>query len=153
MTTTQIRTFSTASNVRRFLKSVGANLNRYQVIAVGDRFSWEDTQNGESAMATYKGESETLTTASLGAELAKVAKPVAKAKPASKGKPVAKVSAHARYAKINSSSIEKPCEVVWQLADAHPEMKRAELIALCEAFGVAHYTARTQYQAWRASQS
>lgn len=144
--TTQVKTFSSASNVRRFLKSLGCDLSngRYNIVAVGDRFSWEDTKT-ESATATYKGESETLPVADLGEAIAKAAKPAKAEKPSK--------LAHARYAKINRSEQEKPCRFVWDMADANPEMKRAEVIALCVSFGVAYYTARTQYQAWRASQS
>lgn len=48
----------------------------------------------------------------------------------------------------NHSSVDKPCRLVWDLADAMNGARRKDVIAAAEAKGVAFYTARTQYQLW-----
>ena len=54
------------------------------------------------------------------------------------------------------STVEKPCTVVWDIAEKmtkeNPSVRRKDVIAECEAAGVAHYTARTQYQIWKSLQ-
>ncbi len=47
-----------------------------------------------------------------------------------------------------TSKVEKPCTLVWNLADSMPNAKRKDVIAAAIAMGVATYTARTQYQLW-----
>ncbi len=46
------------------------------------------------------------------------------------------------------STIDGPCFTVWSVADEMTDAKRGEVIAACQALGVAFYTARTQYQKW-----
>ncbi len=46
------------------------------------------------------------------------------------------------------STIDGPCFTVWAIADDMKDAKRGEVIAACQALGVAFYTARTQYQKW-----
>lgn len=48
----------------------------------------------------------------------------------------------------NRSTAEKPCRLVWDLADSMIGARRKDVIAAAEAKGVAYYTARTQYQLW-----
>lgn len=67
----------------------------------------------------------------------------------------AKVEKKAPTRKIevtNESTAERPCKLVWHIADdmkaANPEVKRKEVLAECVKRGVAFYTARTQYQQW-----
>lgn len=48
----------------------------------------------------------------------------------------------------NRSTAEKPCRLVWDLADAMVGARRKDVIAAAVAKGVAFYTARTQYQLW-----
>ncbi len=48
----------------------------------------------------------------------------------------------------NRSTAEKPCRLVWDLADSMIGARRKDIIAAAEAKGVAYYTARTQYQLW-----
>jgi hypothetical protein len=48
----------------------------------------------------------------------------------------------------NHSTVEKPCRLVWDLADAMVGARRKDVIAAAESKGVAYYTARTQYQLW-----
>lgn len=50
--------------------------------------------------------------------------------------------------KTRSSSVDNPCLVVFETADAMPGAKRKDVIAACVEKGVAFYTARTQYQHW-----
>ena len=47
------------------------------------------------------------------------------------------------------SSIEKPCTVVWAIADAMPTAPRKEVVVAAVAKGVHPGTAATQYQHWR----
>jgi len=55
--------------------------------------------------------------------------------------------------KAKVSTIERPCRAVWVIADeltaAGPTSRKA-IIEECVKRGVAFYTARTQYQQWRA---
>ena len=67
--------------------------------------------------------------------------------PVSKGKKAPKVKAEAKVIE-NRSIVEKPCRLVWDLADAMTGARRKDVIAAAEAKGVAFYTARTQYQLW-----
>ena len=67
--------------------------------------------------------------------------------PAIKGKKAPKVKAEVKPIE-NRSTVEKPCKLVWQLADDMPGAHRKDVIAAAEAKGVAYYTARTQYQLW-----
>ena len=50
------------------------------------------------------------------------------------------------------STVESPVARVWDIADRmkaeNPEVRRKDVIAACQAEGVAFYTARTQYQSW-----
>ena len=48
----------------------------------------------------------------------------------------------------NRSTAEKPCRLVWDLADFMVGARRKDVIAAAVAKGVAFYTARTQYQLW-----
>lgn len=51
-----------------------------------------------------------------------------------------------------TSTVEKPTKRVWDIADEmvakDPDVRRKDVIAECQARGVAFYTARTQYQLW-----
>ena len=50
----------------------------------------------------------------------------------------------------HSSEIERPVKRVWHVADSMPNASRADVLAACEKLGIAYYTARTQYQLWKA---
>jgi len=54
--------------------------------------------------------------------------------------------------KLNKSTANRPCTLVWEIADAMPGAKRKEVIEACVKAGVAYYTARTQYQQWKSLQ-
>ena len=53
---------------------------------------------------------------------------------------------------VNTSTADRPCKLVWQIADdvnaATPGAKRSVVLAECVRQGVSYYTARTQYQQW-----
>ena len=53
---------------------------------------------------------------------------------------------------VHESTVERPCKLVWHVADemtaANPAVRRKDVLAACVARGVAFYTARTQYQQW-----
>lgn len=51
------------------------------------------------------------------------------------------------------SSVQRPCFVVWDIADKMPGARRKDVVAACVAKGVAFYTARTQYQLWKQCQN
>lgn len=71
--------------------------------------------------------------------------------PAIPGKAAPKAKA-TRAPVVNTSTAERPCKLVWQIADdvnaATPGAKRSVVLAECVRQGVAFYTARTQYQQW-----
>lgn len=55
---------------------------------------------------------------------------------------------------LRKSSIQSPCQIVWEVASemaAKGGYTRKQVIEACMAKGVAYYTARTQYQQWKAA--
>lgn len=55
--------------------------------------------------------------------------------------------------KLNKSTIENPCKVVWDISEEMTKQgyKRKDVLNACVEKGIAYYTARTQYQAWKAA--
>lgn len=51
----------------------------------------------------------------------------------------------------HTSKAKSPCQIVWEVASNNRAMRRKDVIDLCMKQGVAFYTARTQYQLWRAA--
>lgn len=49
---------------------------------------------------------------------------------------------------VRESTVERPCKLVWHIADEMVGARRKDVLAACVARGVAFYTARTQYQLW-----
>jgi len=49
---------------------------------------------------------------------------------------------------VRESTVERPCKLVWHIADEMVGARRKDVLAACVARGVAFYTARTQYQVW-----
>ena len=72
-----------------------------------------------------------------------MANPAAKAKAEPKAKKQPTPVTHV-------SEVVRPCQLVWDIAEGMPGAKRGEVIAACVEAGIAFYTARTQYQQWRA---
>lgn len=60
---------------------------------------------------------------------------------------------HARMIQLNKikrkSSTKSPVALAWEIYNRNPRMVRKDAINLALAAGIAFYTARTQYQAWR----
>ena len=56
---------------------------------------------------------------------------------------------------VNKSTVEGPCALVWNLAEEMVAQgaRRKDVIAEAQNRGVAYYTARTQYQAWKAAKN
>lgn len=54
--------------------------------------------------------------------------------------------------KSHKSTVESPTRLVWHIANemvkVNESVSRKEVIAECERQGIAHFTARTQYQQW-----
>lgn len=52
----------------------------------------------------------------------------------------------------NASTVESPTRKVWAIADElhaeNPDVRRKDIMAACEAAGIAFFTARTQIQKW-----
>lgn len=49
------------------------------------------------------------------------------------------------------STFKNPVEKCWEIFNENPGMRRKDVINLCLKHGVAFYTARTQYQYWKAA--
>lgn len=64
-------------------------------------------------------------------------------KPAAKGAITAPV--------LHKSRVESPVERVWEMADrlAKAGKSRKEILAAADKAGIAYWTVRTQYQAWK----
>jgi hypothetical protein len=106
----------------------------------------------------YVARIETLTPVTV-APAPTVETPAAKpAKPAKKttkkvAKPARKGGSLANVPMLHQSEIKRPCKTVWAIADSMKGAKRADIIAACVAKGIAFYTARTQYQQYKAAQA
>jgi hypothetical protein len=83
--------------------------------------------------------------AAIQAEEAANASPVEK-KPKAKAAPVELTEGQ------RTSTAERPTKAVWFIADemrlADPLARRKDIIAECQARGIAYFTARTQFQLW-----
>lgn len=72
--------------------------------------------------------------------------------PKSAKKPKAPMSHSAMVASgkiTHKSKIQSPVSVCWDIFDEHRNLSRKDAMNLAIAAGVAFYTARTQYQAWK----
>ena len=49
---------------------------------------------------------------------------------------------------VRESTVERPCKLVWHIAEEMVGARRKDVLAAAVARGVAFYTARTQYQLW-----
>ena len=73
--------------------------------------------------------------------------------PADEPQPEEVPAEEAPVAKVrNASTVESPTRRVWAIADelhaANPDVRRKDIMAACEAAGIAFFTARTQIQKW-----
>lgn len=111
----------------------------------------EETQNDETpADPIVEIEAETETPAEVvETETETETETQVETDPIVEGKVETKVKTKAEPKIIeNRSTAEKPCRLVWDLADSMIGARRKDVIAAAEAKGVAYYTARTQYQLW-----
>lgn len=130
-----MKTYSTKANAIRAAKAAG--LEQYEIVEQDGQFGFrpieaEDTSEGEAleAMEQERGE-------------APADEPQPEEVPAEEA-PVVKVR--------NASTVESPTRRVWAIADelhaANPDVRRKDIMAACEAAGIAFFTARTQIQKW-----
>lgn len=142
---TEVKTYTNKSNAQRAIKAAGeyaAAVSNQFITTVQNGFVVDLNEVSEyekNARANYAAQE-----AQRALELAKPVK-VAKAKPAK----VAKVYTE----KSHESTIVRPCKQVWHIADSMKGSSRKEVIAACEAAGIAFFTARTQYQSWKACEN
>lgn len=193
MNTQTNKLFSTASNVRRFLKGQGFDLAAYDVVPAGDKFTFSakavDVQEAQTVAVEYNELPVTLVPAPSAwpfptletvskIRLAKGHCPLCDGDSSSQTAGVEPGKEHlspnkmfchecGKYyhnitgaemadkgvprAKADHSTVEGPCKMVWRIADENRGKTRKEVLALCDEAGIAFYTARTQYQAWRKS--
>ncbi|VEF17239.1 hypothetical protein [Stutzerimonas stutzeri] len=132
-----MKTYTTKANAIRAAKQAGWVPGDYEIIEVGDRFGYrlneaEDASEGEALEAMEQERDE-----------APADEPQPEEVPAEEA-PVAKVR--------NASTVESPTRRVWAIADelhaANPDVRRKDIMAACEAAGIAFFTARTQIQKW-----
>lgn len=130
-----MKTYSTKANAIRAAKAAG--LEQYEIVEQDGQFGFrpieaDDASEGEAleAMEQECGE-------------APADEPQPEEVPAEEA-PVAKVR--------NASTVESPTRRVWAIADelhaANPDVRRKDIMAACEAAGIAFFTARTQIQKW-----
>ncbi|MDI6528801.1 hypothetical protein QMA71_24980 [Pseudomonas otitidis] len=134
-----MKTYSTKANAIRAAKAAGWVPGDYEIIEVGDKFGYqlneaEDTSEGE-ALEVMEQERD---------EAQNPDAPADEPQPEEAPAPVAKVR--------NASTVESPTRRVWAIADelhaANPDVRRKDIMAACEAAGIAFFTARTQIQKW-----
>lgn len=141
-----MKTYSTKANAIRAAKAAGWVPGDYEIIEVGDKFGYqlneaEDTSEGEAleAMEQERDEAQNPDAPEVQAEA-----PADEPQPEEAPEPVVKTR--------NASTIESPTRKVWAIADelraANPDVRRKDIMAACEAAGIAFFTARTQIQKW-----
>ena len=134
-----MKTYSTKANAIRAAKAAGWVPGDYEIIEVGDKFGYqlneaEDTSEGE-ALEVMEQERD---------EAQNPDAPADEPQPEEAPEPVAKTR--------NASTVESPTRKVWAITDelraANPDVRRKDIMAACEAAGIAFFTARTQIQKW-----
>ncbi len=141
-----MKTYSTKANAIRAAKAAGWVPGDYEIIEVGDKFGYqlneaEDTSEGEAleAMEQERDEAQNPDAPEGQAEA-----PADEPQPEEAPEPVAKTR--------NASTVESPTRKVWAIADElhaeNPDVRRKDIMAACEAAGIAFFTARTQIQKW-----
>jgi hypothetical protein len=141
-----MKTYTTKANAIRAAKQAGWVPGDYEIIEVGNRFGFrpieaEDTSEGEAleAMEQERDEAQNPDASEVQPDA-----PADEPQPEEAPAPVAKVR--------NASTVESPTRRVWAIADelhaANPDVRRKDIMAACEAAGIAFFTARTQIQKW-----
>lgn len=145
-----MKTYSTKANARRAAKSQGLDLNTLDFFELEENaWTWrvlaiDETSTEELSEQGYTEDSE----AALAEEAGQLGGDQVLAEEYD-GPEVAEAEA---APKLNKSTADRPCTLVWNIADAMPGAKRKEVIEACVKAGVAYYTARTQYQQWKSLQ-
>lgn len=124
--------YSSLSNAKRAAKAAGLQPGAYKL----------DATSGKHRIVLLPPKAEPKP-----APKARTAPPNRKAERVAKTQPKAAVEVR------RESACEKPTKRVWDIASSMPGKKRGDVLAACEAQGIAYYTARTQYQLWRSAQS
>lgn len=143
-----MKAYTTKSNARRAAKSAG--LEQFEIIEVEGGFAFQAVAQEETAPAIETPAEMDQTTFEEVQESGDLEErldaALAVADQEEKKAPTRKIEV------TNESTAERPCKLVWHIADemkaANPEVKRKEVLAECVKRGVAFYTARTQYQQW-----
>ena len=131
-------------NTIRAAKAAG--LEQYEIIEQDGQFGFrpieaEDASEGEAleAMEQERDETQNPDAPEVQAEA-----PADEPQPEEAPEPVAKTR--------NASTVESPTRKVWAIADElhaeNPDVRRKDIMAACEAAGIAFFTARTQIQKW-----
>ena len=129
-----MKLYAAKSSALRAAKAAG--LEQYEIIELDGQFGFrpieaEDASEGEALEAMEQERDETQN-------------PDAPEVQADAPAPVVKVR--------NASTVESPTRRVWAIADelhaANPDVRRKDIMAACEAAGIAFFTARTQIQKW-----
>lgn len=153
-----MKAYTTKSNARRAAKSAG--LEQFEIIEVEGGFAFQAIAQEEAIdEATFEeiqesGDLEDRLDAALAVADASqvVFEETPSAIQAAADAALEKKAPTRKIEVTNESTAERPCKLVWHIADdmkaANPEVKRKEVLAECVKRGVAFYTARTQYQQW-----
>lgn len=153
-----MKAYTTASNARRAAKSAG--LEQFEIIEVEGGFAFQAIAQEEAIdEATFEeiqesGDLEDRLDAALAVADASpvVFEETPSAVQAAADATLEKKALTRKIEVTDESTVERPCKLVWHIADdmkaANPEVKRKEVLAECVKRGVAFYTARTQYQQW-----
>lgn len=136
-----MKTYSTKANARRAAKhELGESAiegQHYQLVEVGEEIGFRPMA-GNAIAASDVAEAGEQVTPQLTAS-------------AEDGAPATEQEPQAAGGKRNRSTVESPVKQVWAIADSMVGTSRKNIIAACIEQGIAFYTARTQYQRWRAS--
>ena len=138
---TEVKTYTNKSNAKRAIKAAGE-----YAAAVANQFI-TTVQGGFIVDLNEVSEYEKTARANYAAQEAQRALKLTAEMDDFIKTPDKKIKV-AQIERTHESSIVRPCKQVWHIADSMKGSSRKEVIAACEAAGIAFYTARTQYQNW-----
>jgi len=148
-----VKSFGTTSHAKRALKAIGiAALQAYdKLVTINEDGRFEFILEKAEAIQEKADNAKQETY-----DAPKATKPVAvekKQAPAPKKQEEFHNVSEAEHAEhrgeiVRESTVERPCKLVWHIADEMVGARRKDVLAVCVARGVAFYTARTQYQLW-----
>lgn len=144
--------YSSKSNARRAVKAAGLPEGTYTITGTGPFMV--TTVNGakpETIAVNVAVEKAVAKATTLDKASKQALKNMAAKRKVAKTKAVRKGGSLAGVPMLHQSEILRPCKTVWAIADGMKGKSRAEIIAACVHKGIAFYTARTQYQQYRAA--